>query len=110
MTFLFDGTDGINGIHRFNLNPPLSGSSNFSNDARNNTLVNVNNPFTFANPFGAINRQTPTSANVLNKDNYQPQVHQWSFDIRSGACTAKGDSPLRRWPSKVSKGRLLAHW
>ena len=36
--------------------------------------------------------------------------HQWSFDIRSGACTAKGDSPLRRWPSKVSKGRLLAHW
>lgn len=72
----------LNNYTILNLNPPLSGSSNFSNDARNNTLVNVNNPFTFANPFGAINRQTPTSANVLNKDNYQPQVHQWSFDIQ----------------------------
>jgi nitrite reductase/ring-hydroxylating ferredoxin subunit/alkylhydroperoxidase/carboxymuconolactone decarboxylase family protein YurZ len=36
--------------------------------------------------------------------------HQWAFDIRSGACTAIGDRPLKRWPSKVADGRLLAHW
>jgi nitrite reductase/ring-hydroxylating ferredoxin subunit/alkylhydroperoxidase/carboxymuconolactone decarboxylase family protein YurZ len=36
--------------------------------------------------------------------------HQWKFDIRSGDCIAKGTSPLKQWPSKVSKGRLLAQW
>lgn len=36
--------------------------------------------------------------------------HEWQFDIRSGACTAKGDQPLRQWPCKVEKGRLLAQW
>jgi nitrite reductase/ring-hydroxylating ferredoxin subunit/alkylhydroperoxidase/carboxymuconolactone decarboxylase family protein YurZ len=36
--------------------------------------------------------------------------HQWSFDIRSGACTAVGDSPLTRWPCKVADGRLFAYW
>ena len=36
--------------------------------------------------------------------------HQWQFDIRSGACATAGNSPLRRWPSKVVKGRLLAQW
>jgi nitrite reductase/ring-hydroxylating ferredoxin subunit/alkylhydroperoxidase/carboxymuconolactone decarboxylase family protein YurZ len=36
--------------------------------------------------------------------------HQWQFDVRTGACTAKGTSPLRQWPSKVVKGRLLAQW
>lgn len=36
--------------------------------------------------------------------------HQWAFDIRSGDCIAKGDRPLRLWPSKVVKGRLLACW
>lgn len=36
--------------------------------------------------------------------------HGWAFDIRSGDCIAKGDSPLKHWPSKVVKGRLLANW
>lgn len=36
--------------------------------------------------------------------------HHWAFDIRSGDCIAIGDRPLRQWPSKVSKGRLLACW
>lgn len=36
--------------------------------------------------------------------------HGWTFDVRSGECTAKGDAPLKRWPSKVEKGRLLAYW
>jgi nitrite reductase/ring-hydroxylating ferredoxin subunit/alkylhydroperoxidase/carboxymuconolactone decarboxylase family protein YurZ len=36
--------------------------------------------------------------------------HEWSFDVRSGQCTAKGDRPLRQWDSKVVDGRLLARW
>ena len=36
--------------------------------------------------------------------------HEWVFDLRSGACIQKGTSPLKRWPSKVVKGRLLAQW
>jgi nitrite reductase/ring-hydroxylating ferredoxin subunit/alkylhydroperoxidase/carboxymuconolactone decarboxylase family protein YurZ len=36
--------------------------------------------------------------------------HEWQFDVRSGACTAKGNSPLTQWPCKIVKGRLLAQW
>lgn len=36
--------------------------------------------------------------------------HQWVFDVKTGDCIKTGDSPLKLWPSKVSKGRLLAHW
>jgi hypothetical protein len=72
----------LNNYTILNLNPPLSGSSNFSNDAVNNRLVNPNNPLTFANPFGVVNRSSLVSANVLNTDNFQPMVNQWSFDIQ----------------------------
>ncbi|MBI2686081.1 MAG: TonB-dependent receptor [Acidobacteria bacterium] len=72
----------LNNYTILNLNPPLSGSANFSNDARNNTLVSTTNPYTFANPFGVVSPTLGTSANVLNKDNFQPQVAQWSFDIQ----------------------------
>ena len=36
--------------------------------------------------------------------------HEWTFDIRSGACTAKGSTPLTRWESRVEGGRVLARW
>lgn len=36
--------------------------------------------------------------------------HEWQFDVRTGRCIAKGNSPLKRWPSKVVDGRLLARW
>jgi nitrite reductase/ring-hydroxylating ferredoxin subunit/alkylhydroperoxidase/carboxymuconolactone decarboxylase family protein YurZ len=36
--------------------------------------------------------------------------HGWVFDVRSGQCTEKGNSPLKRWESKVVDGRLLARW
>ena len=32
--------------------------------------------------------------------------HEWQFDVESGACIKKGDSPLTRLESKVSEGRL----
>jgi nitrite reductase/ring-hydroxylating ferredoxin subunit/alkylhydroperoxidase/carboxymuconolactone decarboxylase family protein YurZ len=36
--------------------------------------------------------------------------HQWAFDIRSGQCIAKGNSPLKTWETKVDGGRLYARW
>ena len=36
--------------------------------------------------------------------------HGWAFDAHSGDCIRTGNSPLKRWPSRVAKGRLLAHW
>lgn len=36
--------------------------------------------------------------------------HGWRFDLRSGDCVAVGSSPLKRWPSKIVEGRLLALW
>jgi nitrite reductase/ring-hydroxylating ferredoxin subunit/alkylhydroperoxidase/carboxymuconolactone decarboxylase family protein YurZ len=36
--------------------------------------------------------------------------HDWSFDVTSGACIKKGNSPLKQFESKVVKGRLLAFW
>ncbi len=36
--------------------------------------------------------------------------HQWRFDIRTGACTANGDRPLRRFESKIENGKLYAYW
>ena len=36
--------------------------------------------------------------------------HQWVFDIKSGDCIKKGNSPLKRLESKTVKGRLLVRW
>ena len=36
--------------------------------------------------------------------------HEWAFDVSTGECIKKGNSPLRRWESKVVNGRLLALW
>lgn len=36
--------------------------------------------------------------------------HAWVFDVKSGDCIKKGNSPLKHFQSKVSKGRLLAFW
>ena len=32
--------------------------------------------------------------------------HQWKFDIATGECIDKGDSPLKRLESRVRDGRL----
>ncbi|MDF2464231.1 MAG: Carboxymuconolactone decarboxylase [Ramlibacter sp.] len=36
--------------------------------------------------------------------------HRWAFDLRTGDCVDKGNSPLRRWESRVVDGRLQAYW
>ncbi len=72
----------LNNYTILNLNPPLSGSSQFANVAVNGVLAAGRTPFTFANPFGAVNPTSPTNANALNPDNFQPRVDQWSFDLQ----------------------------
>jgi len=79
---IFYNVHQLNNYTILNLNPPLSGSSNFSNDALNQALVNPAAVFNFANPFGALNRASAVSANAVNTDNFQPVVHQWSLDIQ----------------------------
>jgi nitrite reductase/ring-hydroxylating ferredoxin subunit/alkylhydroperoxidase/carboxymuconolactone decarboxylase family protein YurZ len=36
--------------------------------------------------------------------------HEWQFDVKSGDCIKKGNTPLTRIESKVLKGRLMARW
>lgn len=36
--------------------------------------------------------------------------HHWVFDVKSGDCIKKGNSPLKRFESKVVKGRVMARW
>lgn len=36
--------------------------------------------------------------------------HEWSFDVRTGQCMAKGDRSLTQWETKVVDDRLLARW
>mgnify|MGYP000075100325 CR=1 FL=1 len=79
---IFYNVHQLNNYTILNLNPPLSGSTNFNNDAINQALVNPNQFFNFTNPFGTPSPTAATSANVLNTDNFQPVVYQWSFDVQ----------------------------
>lgn len=47
---------------------------------------------------------------ALNGSTLTCPKHQWEFDVRSGDCIKKGNSPLKRFDSKVAEGRLLAFW
>jgi hypothetical protein len=72
----------LNNYTILNLNPPLSGSSAFANTISNGVFVPGSTVYNFTSPFGQVSPTSITNANVLNTDNYQPQVAQWSFDIQ----------------------------
>jgi nitrite reductase/ring-hydroxylating ferredoxin subunit/alkylhydroperoxidase/carboxymuconolactone decarboxylase family protein YurZ len=36
--------------------------------------------------------------------------HEWTFDVSSGECIAKGTRPLRQFDSRLRNGRLEAIW
>jgi hypothetical protein len=71
----------LNNYTILNLNPPLSGSTPFTNTASNG-VIQSSNPITSQNPFGVLSSTTAISANTLNPDDYLPRVHQWSFGIQ----------------------------
>lgn len=72
----------LNNYSILNLNPPLSGSSNFANTISNGVFVPGAAVYNFTNPFGTPSPTSLTNANVLTLDNFQPYVSQWSFDIQ----------------------------
>jgi hypothetical protein len=72
----------LNNYTILNLNPPLSGSSQFANTLRNGVLVPGATVYSFTSPFGAVNPTSPVNANALNTDNFQPRVAMWSFDVQ----------------------------
>ena len=37
-------------------------------------------------------------------------LHKWKFDIRTGACTDKGNRPLEVFESKLENGSLMVFW
>jgi nitrite reductase/ring-hydroxylating ferredoxin subunit/alkylhydroperoxidase/carboxymuconolactone decarboxylase family protein YurZ len=36
--------------------------------------------------------------------------HQWSFDVKTGACLKPGGAPLQQLPAKVVGGRVMVQW
>jgi nitrite reductase/ring-hydroxylating ferredoxin subunit/alkylhydroperoxidase/carboxymuconolactone decarboxylase family protein YurZ len=36
--------------------------------------------------------------------------HQWTFDVKTGACHKPGGSPLQQLPAKVAGGRVMVQW
>jgi nitrite reductase/ring-hydroxylating ferredoxin subunit len=36
--------------------------------------------------------------------------HQWTFDVKTGACLKAGGSPLQQYPAKVVSGRVMVQW
>src|SRR6185295_8750923 len=69
----------LNNYSILNLNPPLSGSSNFANTISNGVLVPGTPVYSFSSPFGPVSTTSAVNANTLNTDNFQPYVAMWSF-------------------------------
>ena len=36
--------------------------------------------------------------------------HEWAFDVPTGRCVAKGDTPLTLRPHRIEAGRVLVLW
>ncbi len=55
-------------------------------------------------------QRTPIPLEALSGRELRCPKHGWTFDIATGACTEKGDRPLKRYPSKIEGGILYAEW
>jgi nitrite reductase/ring-hydroxylating ferredoxin subunit/alkylhydroperoxidase/carboxymuconolactone decarboxylase family protein YurZ len=55
-------------------------------------------------------QRTPIPLEALEGRELRCPKHGWTFDIATGECTAKGDRPLKRYPSKIEGGILYAEW
>lgn len=80
---IYYNVEQLNNYTILNLNPPLSGSSNFSTQATNGVLNKNQTILTYASPFGAIDNTRLTNANTLNPNNLEPRTHQWSLDYQT---------------------------
>ena len=71
----------LNNYTILNLNPPLSGSAAFTTNASNGVITDTN-PVTSQNPFGTLDPRSRINANTLNRHDYEPRLHQWSFGVQ----------------------------
>ena len=55
-------------------------------------------------------QRTPIPLEALEGGALRCPKHGWTFDIATGECTAKGDRPLKRYPSRIDSGLLYAEW
>ena len=55
-------------------------------------------------------QDTPLTQDALAGHQLTCPRHGWQFDLRSGACTAHGNQPLREWDCREHAGRLQACW
>ena len=74
----------LNNYTILNLNPPKSGTANFTNSAAGGKITNsATQPIlTFAAPFGVVSQTSATGINALDPLNNQPYVAQWSLDVQ----------------------------
>jgi hypothetical protein len=74
----------LNNYTILNLNPPKSGTSNFTNTSAGGKITNspTQPVLTYAEPFGTVNPTSATGINALSPDNNQPYVTQWSVDVQ----------------------------
>jgi Carboxypeptidase regulatory-like domain/TonB dependent receptor len=74
----------LNNFSILNLNPPKSGTSTFRNSAERGVINNrpVDPVLTYSAPFGSINNTRSTGLNMLDPENHQPYISQWSMDIQ----------------------------
>ncbi len=74
----------LNNYTILNLNPPKSGTSNFTNTSAGGKITNspTQPVLTFAEPFGTVNPTSATGINALSPANDQPYVTQWSLDVQ----------------------------
>jgi hypothetical protein len=74
----------LNNYTILNLNPPKSGLNTFTQTATGGRInVVTGQPLlTLAEPFGTVNRTSPTGLIAVNPDNFQPYTSQWSIDVQ----------------------------
>ena len=65
--------------------------------------------------YSVFDSRCPHQGTVMSESALEGSVlvcskHQWEFDATSGRCIKNGDSPLKRFKSKVVEGRLMAFW
>lgn len=55
-------------------------------------------------------QRTDIPLSALNDCTLTCPKHQWTFDVKTGACHKPGGSPLQQYPAKVVGGRVMVQW
>ncbi|MDO8458637.1 MAG: Rieske 2Fe-2S domain-containing protein [Burkholderiaceae bacterium] len=53
---------------------------------------------------------TDIPLSALNDCTLTCPKHQWTFDVKTGACLKAGGNPLQQYPAMVVGGRVMVQW